>query len=57
MLANCCHCGFRDCCRLRFNAIKRAEGSIQDIDEIPQDVRDIFRTAWELPMRSPELNR
>ncbi|MFM7064806.1 MAG: ribonucleoside-diphosphate reductase subunit alpha, partial [Actinomycetes bacterium] len=34
------------------NAIKRAEGSIQDIDEIPQEVRDIFRTAWELPMRS-----
>ncbi|MFM7069609.1 MAG: ribonucleoside-diphosphate reductase subunit alpha, partial [Actinomycetes bacterium] len=34
------------------NAIKRAEGSIQDIDEIPQELRDIYRTAWELPMRS-----
>jgi len=34
------------------NAIKRAEGSIQDIDDIPQEVRDIYRTAWELPMRS-----
>ena len=34
------------------NAIKRAEGSIQDIDEIPQEIRDIYRTAWELPMRS-----
>ena len=34
------------------NAIKRAEGSIQDIGEIPQEIRDIYRTAWELPMRS-----
>ena len=34
------------------NAIKRAEGSIQEIAEIPQEIRDIYRTAWELPMRS-----
>jgi ribonucleoside-diphosphate reductase alpha chain len=34
------------------SAIKRAEGSIQDIPSIPEDVRAIFRTAWELPMRS-----
>lgn len=32
--------------------IKRAEGSIQEVEEIPADVRAIFRTAWELPMRS-----
>ncbi len=34
------------------SAIKRNEGSVQDIDEIPEDVRAIFRTAWEVPMRS-----
>jgi ribonucleoside-diphosphate reductase alpha chain len=34
------------------DAIKLSEGSIQDIDEIPQDLRDIYRTAWEIPMRS-----
>ena len=33
-------------------AIKRAEGSIQDIDEIPDDLKAIYRTAWEIPMRS-----
>jgi ribonucleoside-diphosphate reductase alpha chain len=33
-------------------AIKRTEGSIQDIDAIPDDVKAIYRTAWELPMRS-----
>jgi ribonucleoside-diphosphate reductase alpha chain len=32
--------------------LKAAEGSIQAIDEIPADIRAIFRTAWELPMRS-----
>jgi ribonucleoside-diphosphate reductase alpha chain len=32
--------------------IKRAEGSIQDIDEIPEDVRLLYRTVWELPMRA-----
>jgi len=33
-------------------AIKKAEGSIQDVEEIPEAVRLLFRTAWELPMRS-----
>ena len=33
-------------------AIKRAEGSVQDIEEIPADLRAIYRTAWEIPMRS-----
>ncbi len=32
--------------------IKAAHGSIADISEIPADVRHLFRTAWELPMRS-----
>ena len=32
--------------------IKRDEGSIQDIEEIPADLRQIYRTAWELPQRS-----
>jgi ribonucleoside-diphosphate reductase alpha chain len=32
--------------------IKRAEGSIQDIAEIPEDVRLLYRTVWELPMRA-----
>lgn len=34
------------------NRIKLAEGSIQDIAEIPEDVRRVFRTVWEIPMRS-----
>ena len=34
------------------NEIKRAEGSIQGIQDIPSDVREIYRTAWELPMRA-----
>ncbi len=32
--------------------IKRAEGSVQAIAELPQDVRELFRTAWELPQRA-----
>ncbi len=32
--------------------IKLAEGSIQDIEEIPAEIRAIYRTAWEIPMRS-----
>jgi ribonucleoside-diphosphate reductase alpha chain len=32
--------------------IKLAEGSIQGIDEIPEDLRSIYRTVWEVPMRS-----
>lgn len=32
--------------------IKLAEGSVQGIEEIPAEFRAIYRTAWELPMRS-----
>lgn len=34
------------------SAIKRAEGSVQSIVELPADVRELFRTAWELPQRA-----
>jgi ribonucleoside-diphosphate reductase alpha chain len=34
------------------NAIKRSEGSIQGIEEIPADLRLLYRTAWEVPMRA-----
>lgn len=34
------------------NKIKMAEGSIQDIEEIPADIRQIYRTAWELPQKA-----
>lgn len=34
------------------NRIKSAEGSIQDIDVIPADLRMLYRTAWELPQKS-----
>ena len=33
-------------------AIKRAEGSVQSIRGLPDDVRLLFRTAWELPQRA-----
>lgn len=32
--------------------LKRANGSIQHLQRIPAEVRAIYRTAWELPMRS-----
>jgi ribonucleoside-diphosphate reductase alpha chain len=32
--------------------IKLAEGSIQGIAEIPDEVKLIYRTVWEMPMRS-----
>lgn len=34
------------------NQIKLSEGSIQDIDSIPDDIKLKYRTAWEIPMRS-----
>ncbi len=34
------------------NKIKSAEGSIQDIEEIPENLKLIYRTVWELPMKS-----
>lgn len=33
-------------------AIKRAEGSVQGVTQLPEDVRTLFRTAWELPQRA-----
>ncbi|HBR58373.1 MAG TPA: ribonucleoside-diphosphate reductase subunit alpha, partial [Blastocatellia bacterium] len=32
--------------------IKLSEGSIQQIEEISPELREIYRTAWEIPMRS-----
>jgi ribonucleoside-diphosphate reductase alpha chain len=32
--------------------IKRADGSIQGIEAIPAEVRQLYRTAWELPQRA-----
>jgi ribonucleoside-diphosphate reductase alpha chain len=32
--------------------LKLAEGSVQQIEELPPAVRAVFRTAWEIPMRS-----
>jgi ribonucleoside-diphosphate reductase alpha chain len=34
------------------DAIKRAEGSVQGVGALPEDVRVLFRTAWELPQRA-----
>ncbi|MBC7990604.1 MAG: ribonucleoside-diphosphate reductase subunit alpha [Luteimonas sp.] len=34
------------------DAIKQAEGSIQGITQIPEVLRAIYRTTWEVPMRS-----
>ena len=32
--------------------IKEAEGSIQGINEIPEDVRLVYRTVWEVPQKA-----
>ena len=32
--------------------LKIGEGSIQAIDDLPEDVKLIYRTVWEVPMRS-----
>jgi ribonucleoside-diphosphate reductase alpha chain len=34
------------------NAIKLADGSVQGLDELPEELRSIYRTAWEVPMRA-----
>lgn len=34
------------------NKIKMNEGSIQAITEIPEEVRKVFRTVWELPQKA-----
>jgi ribonucleoside-diphosphate reductase alpha chain len=33
------------------NEILRTNGSIQDIDNIPQNIKDLYKTVWELSMR------
>ena len=35
-----------------FNKIKINDGSVQDIDEIPQDLQELFKTVWECKQRS-----
>ena len=32
--------------------LKMAEGSVQSMSELPESVRALYRTAWEVPMRS-----
>ena len=32
--------------------LKRDDGSVQNFTELPDDVRALFRTAWELPQRA-----
>lgn len=34
------------------NALKQSEGSVQHIERMPEDLKDVYRTAWEIPMRS-----
>jgi ribonucleoside-diphosphate reductase alpha chain len=33
-------------------AIKRADGSVQQVGALPDEIRHLFRTAWELPQRA-----
>ena len=33
------------------NEIMRANGSIQNIDEIPADIKELYKTVWELSMK------
>jgi ribonucleoside-diphosphate reductase alpha chain len=33
-------------------AIKRAEGSVQAIPVLPDEVKELYRTAWELPQKA-----
>ncbi len=32
--------------------LKSAEGSVQHLEELPEHFRSVYRTAWEVPMRS-----
>ena len=34
------------------NSLKLANGSIEGMHEVPEELRIIYRTAWEVPMRS-----
>ena len=29
--------------------LKLAEGSVQELDELPDELRALYRTAWEIP--------
>ncbi len=33
-------------------AIKKSDGSVQDVERIPTELKEIFRTAWEIPQRA-----
>ena len=32
--------------------LKKAEGSVQDVPRMPEDLKEIYRTAWEVPQKS-----
>ena len=34
------------------DAIKRAEGSVQGLPQLPAEIAELFRTAWELPQKA-----
>lgn len=34
------------------NKIKANEGSIQNIEEIPEEIKSVYRTAWEIPQKA-----
>lgn len=34
------------------DAIVRAEGSVAEVEAVPADLRQLYRTAWELPQRA-----
>jgi ribonucleoside-diphosphate reductase alpha chain len=34
------------------NKIINANGSVQDIPEVPENIREIYRTVWEVPQRA-----
>ncbi len=34
------------------DAVKRADGSVQGLTALPAGIRELFRTAWELPQRA-----
>ncbi|MFC4493634.1 ribonucleoside-diphosphate reductase subunit alpha [Streptomyces ovatisporus] len=33
-------------------ALRESDGSVQDLEQLPDEVRRLYRTAWELPQRS-----
>ncbi len=34
------------------NELKRAEGSVQAVGRMPEDLKEIYRTAWEIPQKA-----